>query len=163
MEKFYGFVWHTVGAELVASEGSSGAHCTALETESENEVAAETIMHVAVLNNMARCEVSECEHALIVTNDLRPKMIRSGMTANMREITTPADKRELVLRSMSALGHLTEEQLSKAFDKLPQRVTAFLDDTECSGEPDQEEIETFDLGGDFLSQEYPQVKGIISR
>lgn len=74
----YGFVWH-------------GAVCMAFKTESRDEIAAATIMHITVQKNALSCGDDQCEHTLIVTGELTPNMIRSGMTANNDSDTNPEE------------------------------------------------------------------------
>lgn len=163
MEKVYGFVWHIVTDELVTSEGSSGAYCRAFETESENELAAATIIHVMVRKDMAACTVSGCEHTPIVVSELSPKMIMSDMTANMRNVETPTSKRELILRVISALGSLTTDQLDEAIGEFPKEIRAFLNDSKYLKKPSQKEVTVFDLGINFLGQVYPYVIGHLAK
>lgn len=163
MKKIYGFLWHVESGVLAASEGSAGAYCQAFETESENELAAETIIHVVVSRHMAACQDSGCEHTPIITEELTPKMIMSGMTAKRKEVETPANKRELVLRVMSALGQLPSDKLGGAFHGFPSRVKKFLNDSRCLRKPSSKEIKDFNLGDKFLTQEYPRVKELLSR
>jgi len=161
VQTVYGFVWHVVADELAASEGAGGAYCRAFETESEDKLAAAVIIHTIVQRDMAACKVSECEHTPTLTDTLSRKMIMGGMTADMREIETPTNKRELVLRVISGLGSLTPEQLDRAFDAFHPDIKIFLNDPDCFTEPTQEEIEAFCLGDNFLIQAHPRVTGRI--
>ncbi len=149
MSKVYGFVWH------------DGVICQAFETESENEIAAATIMHVIVQKYAAACENEECEHVLIVTGNLTPKMITSGMTANMQKVLTQDNKRELILRVMSALINcFTPDQLRRAWNEFPLVVKKFLNDADCLQEPDAAEIGNFYLGSNF-PKEYPKIRKLF--
>jgi hypothetical protein len=163
MKKIYGFLWHVDSGALTASEGSAGAYCQSFETESEDALAAETIIRVFVQRHMVACQDSGCEHTPIITRELTPKMIMAGMTANMRKVETPASKRELVLRVMSALGKLPPDKLTETLKTFPSKVKRYLNDSGCLRKPSPKEIKDFDLGNKFLAQEYPRVKKLLER
>lgn len=153
MAKIYGFVWHDVV-------------CRGFETEGKNELAAATIMHAMVQKEALSCDDEKCEHTLIVTDELTPKMIMGGMTSNMIRVQTPESKRELVLRVLSVLQRFTAEQTDKALSEFPPVVKRFLNDIKCMRKPSTEEVQRFDLGSDFvgfLNKARPRIQKVLGK
>jgi len=81
--KLYAFLWHVNHAAMMASEGAGGYHCESAETERTTEDDAKEALKTWLAERQRLCEDEGCEHTPIVTCELRPKMVMSGMTANM--------------------------------------------------------------------------------
>lgn len=83
MAKLYAFLWHVNHSDMVASEGAGGSRCESAETEKPTEREAEKVLRTWLDKQQKACGDTACEHTPIITGELRPKMIMSGMTTNM--------------------------------------------------------------------------------
>ena len=87
MKKLYAFLWHVNHDEQMASEGAGGAYCESAETEKPTKKAAKSALEAWLNQRQKTCSDSGCEHTPIITDELRPKMIMAGMTANMVKVS----------------------------------------------------------------------------
>ena len=83
MKKLYAFLWHVNHEDQMASEGVAGSYCESAETEKSTKKAAKSTLKAWLTQRQKACSDSSCEHTPIITDELRPKMIVAGMTANM--------------------------------------------------------------------------------
>lgn len=84
--KLYAFLWHVNVRVLEASEGSAGSYCESAETEQPTEEEAAKVLQAWLNKRQRLCTDEGCEHTLIITANLRPKMIMAGMTAHMAKV-----------------------------------------------------------------------------
>jgi hypothetical protein len=87
MVKLYASLWHVSHEEMTASEGVSGYHCESAETEKSTYEEAKKVLKAWLSQQQKSCTDTDCEHTPIITDELRPKMIMAGMTANMVKIS----------------------------------------------------------------------------
>lgn len=83
MAKLYAFLWHVSHEDMMASEGAGGYHCESAEVEKPTDQEAQQILKAWLDERQKVCMDTGCEHTPIITAELSPKMIMSGMTAHM--------------------------------------------------------------------------------
>lgn len=72
---------------MMASEGAGGYHCESAETEKPTEKAAKSALQTWLDERQKACGGSGCEHTSIITDELYPKMIMAGMSANVVKVS----------------------------------------------------------------------------
>lgn len=87
MAKLYAFLWHVNHNDMVASEGAGGSHCESAEADKSTEKKAKSVLKAWLAKRQESCGDSDCEHTPIITDELSPKMIMAGMTANMVKVS----------------------------------------------------------------------------
>lgn len=83
MKKMYAFLWHVNVGAMNVSEGAGGSSCESASCEKKTKKEAGALLKTWLKQRKSACGNLECEHTPIVTNELSPKMIMSGMTAGM--------------------------------------------------------------------------------
>lgn len=87
MTKLYAFLWHVNHDDMVTSEGAGGSYCESAETEKSTGNETKSVLEAWLAERQESCDDSGCEHTPIITNELRLKMIMTGMASNMVKVS----------------------------------------------------------------------------
>lgn len=87
MATLYAFLWHVNLNDMAASEGSGGLHCESAEAEKPIKKQAKKVLKAWLDKRQKACSDPDCEHTLLITDELSPKLILSGMTAGMVKVS----------------------------------------------------------------------------